>query len=97
MTKIHTPEPFTQARENVLVKMFDNPPFKMTVAMTPKAAAIFDQNPDYVFTREEICWIERGEDWYGTPHYKGRVAVLVERNDYRSARMQQSNDDPWRI
>lgn len=95
MARVHTPEPFTQARENVLVKMFNSQPFKMSVALTPKAAAIYDHNPAYVFTRNEVCWIERGEDWYGIPHYTGRVAALVERKDWLSARMDQDSSDPW--
>lgn len=95
MARVHTPEPFTQSRENVLVKMFNSQPFKMSVALTPKAAAIYDHNPAYVFTRKEICWIERGEDWYGIPHYKGRIAALVERKDYLLARMDQDHSDPW--
>ena len=39
---------------------------------------------------EEICWIERGEDYYGIPHYEKRsrtrnACIVLERTDFYEA------------
>ena len=36
---------------------------------------------EYCFKKDEVCWIEREESWYGWHHYKNKVAVAVKRDD----------------
>ena len=34
------------------------------------------------FTKENIYYIERGEDWYGWHHYKNKCAVALTRENW---------------
>ena len=38
----------------------------------------------HIYCRHEVCYIERGEDQYGIPHYQksGEYFVCVERQDF---------------
>lgn len=91
---MHLPEPFIYSRL-CLIQMFGREPVKMTVPVTAEAVRMLTLDPQHVFTRKEIYWIERGEDWYGLDHSKGKVAALVERKDYLWAVTDQLNSDPW--
>lgn len=38
--------------------------------------------PDMIFRGDQILWIDRVEDEYGTHHYKDRCAVKLYRKDF---------------
>lgn len=35
--------------------------------------------------KDEVYWIEHGEDWYGLDHAKNKPMVLLDRTDWLSA------------
>lgn len=67
----------------VRVNKFDKTK-RLRCMVTQAAFDIIEKTPDHLFKGDEVFWIERGEDYYATPHYAGKVAVRVERHAWTS-------------
>lgn len=56
------------------------------VDATKEGLKALQNDQDRVFKGEEMLWVCRNEDLYASSHYKGKVAVRVNRDDFVRAK-----------
>jgi hypothetical protein len=74
-------------QEDVLVRIFGKT-FLCKVRATEKAMVLIGKEPNKVWGRDEVHYIERGEDMYASPHYKYRIYVQLTKEDRQRAEME---------
>lgn len=72
-------DPFTEPMI-VECNMFNQ--FRMCTVVGTKEAK---ENPRLMYNRDEILYIERPEDLYGSRHYAGRNAVRLTKDSWKKA------------
>jgi hypothetical protein len=76
-------DPFTD-RKVVFIKCFG----KVKKLETEVTKEVINFPPTYVFNgSEEVLYVERQEDLYGSHHYTGKPAVRVKRSDWINAKV----------
>ena len=57
----------------VVVEKFNKHATIVDAPVTEETIPFIEHNPDYIFGRSALCWIERPEDLHGEHHFKNNL------------------------